>query len=84
MNKPDNLYVIENNVFSPIFKVGRIVKNIKLAEEIAKAQANLSTNLTEAEILTVLLPDTNLAQRLNDPEDWVHLLAGLFSYITGL
>ena len=53
-------------------------------EVIRKAQANLSTNLTEAEILTVLLPDTNLAQRLNDPEDWVHLLAGLFSYITGL
>ena len=53
-------------------------------EVIRKAQANLSTNLTEAEILTVLLPDTNLEQRLNDPEDWVHLLAGLFSYITGL
>ena len=76
--------MLTNEVLGPIFAVGKIVARRSLPQEVKKAQANLSTNLTEAEILTVLLPDTNLAQRLNDPEDWVHLLAGLFSYITGL
>ena len=82
----------ETEVFKKIMQLGKKTHQQKFIsgtfevrkQVINKAQENLSKNLTEATILTEVLADFDLAQRLTEPEDWMHLLAGLFSYVTGL